>query len=64
MKKYKLPLTIMGGTNNHQSMSDEVKKCGLMCTVAGSLFVFKGSYDVVLINYPEPKIKERLIYGK
>ena len=64
MKKNKLPLTITGGTNNHQSMSDVVKKCGLMWTVAGSLFVLKDSYYVVLINYPEPKIKERLIYGK
>ena len=45
-------------------MSDAVKKCGLMGTIVGSLFIFKSNYDVVLINYPELKNKKRLIYGK
>ena len=28
---------------------------------AGSLFVFKGALRAVLINYPQPDVKERLI---
>ena len=32
-----------------------------MGVAAGSLFVFKGKYKAVLINYPNPEEKEKLI---
>jgi len=63
-RQINVPLTIMGGANALEDMSNAVKKCGLLGVAAGSLFVFKGNYRAVLINYPEPKHKERLIYEK
>ncbi len=60
----KVPLTIMGGAKSLKDMGDAVKKCGLMGVAAGSLFVFKGKYRAVLINYPERQQKEEFIYGE
>lgn len=60
----KVPLTIMGGANSVEGMIHAVKKCGLMGVAAGSLFVFKGNYRAVLINYPELKHKKRLFHEK
>ena len=36
------------------------KKFGLIGACAGSLFVFKGVYRAVLINYPDVAEKEQL----
>ena len=63
-RQIKVPLTIMGGAKTLEDMGDAVKKCGLIGVAAGSLFVFKGNYRAVLINYPELKHKERLVYEK
>ena len=60
----RVPLTIMGGAKSLKDMGDAVEHCGLMGVAAGSLFVFKGKYRAVLINYPERQQKEEFIYGK
>ncbi|MDG2252950.1 MAG: AglZ/HisF2 family acetamidino modification protein [Methylophilaceae bacterium] len=59
-----VPLTVMGGAKSLENMSDAIKQCGLMGVAAGSLFVFKGKYRAVLINYPEQQQKEEFIHGK
>jgi len=60
----KVPLTIMGGAKSLEDMGGAIKQCGLVGVAAGSLFVFKGKYRAVLINYPERKQKKEFIYGK
>ena len=59
-----VPLTIMGGAKSLEDMGSAVERCGLMGVAAGSLFVFKGKYRAVLINYPGRQQKEEFIYGK
>jgi len=56
------PLSIMGGAKSLKDMGNAVSKCGLIGVVAGSLFVFKGKYRAVLINYPERRQKNEFIY--
>jgi imidazole glycerol-phosphate synthase subunit HisF len=59
-----VPLSIMGGAKSLENIGDMAKKCGLVGASAGSLFVFKGKYRAVLINYPTRQQKEDFIYGK
>lgn len=47
-----LPLTILGGAGSLDHVVDLWKSIGLVGAAAGSLFVFKGRYRAVLINYP------------
>lgn len=46
------PLTILGGAGSLDDLSDLIDKLGVVGASAGSLFVFKGKYKAVLINYP------------
>lgn len=46
------PLTILGGAGKLQDIKDIVEKFKVIGASAGSLFVFKGKYKAVLINYP------------
>ena len=46
------PLTILGGAGTLQDIKDIVKEFKVIGASAGSLFVFKGKYKAVLINYP------------
>jgi len=55
-----LPLTILGGAGSLAHIGDLIKACGVIGAAAGSLFVFKGPYRAVLINYPSPPQKESL----
>lgn len=59
-----VPLTIMGGAKSLKDMGEAVEQCGLMGVSAGSLFVFKGKYRAVLINYPDQQQKKEFIYGE
>lgn len=47
-----LPLTILGGAGSLQDIEQLINKFGIIGAAAGSLFVFKGVYKAVLINYP------------
>jgi imidazole glycerol-phosphate synthase subunit HisF len=56
-----LPMTFLGGAGSLADISQLIARCGVVGAAAGSLFVFKGVYRAVLINYPNPVQKERLI---
>lgn len=55
-----LPLTVLGGAGSLSDMRELIKLHGLIGAAAGSLFVFKGKYRAVLINYPNRQEKELL----
>lgn len=56
-----LPLTILGGAGNLSNIGNLIKNYGIIGAAAGSLFVFKGVYKAVLINYPSWGEKDILI---
>ena len=56
-----LPVTILGGAGELRNIGDLIKRYGVIGAAAGSLFVFKGKYKAVLINYPNRLEKEILI---
>ncbi|MGV3684502.1 MAG: AglZ/HisF2 family acetamidino modification protein [Daejeonella sp.] len=56
-----VPLTILGGAGKLEDIGDLVRRFGIIGASAGSLFVFKGKYKAVLINYPDPNEKDTLI---
>lgn len=56
-----LPMTVLGGAGNLEDIADVIRACGVLGVSAGSLFVFKGAYKAVLINYPDPAQKDALV---
>lgn len=56
-----LPLTILGGAGSLNDIGELIKNYGIIGAAAGSLFVFKGVYNAVLINYPTNTEKDNLI---
>ncbi len=56
-----LPMTFLGGAGSLADIGALIAACGTVGAAAGSLFVFKGPYRAVLINYPAPSQKEALI---
>jgi len=57
----KIPMTVLGGAGSLQDIGALFKKFGTLGAAAGSLFVFKGQYRAVLINYPSRSEKDSLI---
>jgi cyclase len=57
----RLPISVLGGAGSLADMQRLIACCGVVGAAAGSLFVFKGSFKAVLINYPELSQKLRLI---
>jgi imidazole glycerol-phosphate synthase subunit HisF len=55
-----LPLTVLGGAGSMQDITELISHFGIIGAAAGSLFVFKGKYRAVLINYPGMAEKEAL----
>lgn len=55
-----LPLTVLGGAGSTDHIGQLINKFGIVGASAGSLFVFKGAYKAVLINYPTPADKDVL----
>lgn len=47
-----VPLTALGGAGSLSDLRTLLQELGVMGAAAGSLFVFKGVYKAVLINYP------------
>jgi cyclase len=60
-KETTLPMTILGGAGDLQHIRDLWTAQGLIGAAAGSLFVFKGKYRAVLINYPNSEEKAALL---
>tara|TARA_Y200000002_G_scaffold367637_1_gene359872 strand:- start:484 stop:1272 length:789 start_codon:yes stop_codon:yes gene_type:complete len=56
-----LPLTVLGGAGSLEDIGNLIKKYTIIGAGAGSIFVFKGKYKAVLINYPNDQEKKRLI---
>jgi len=59
-KALNVPVTFLGGAGNLDHLCDLISKLGVVGAAAGSLFVFKGKYNAVLINYPTPKQKLKI----
>ncbi len=60
-KEISVPLTILGGAGTTDDLGLLINKFGIIGASAGSLFVFRGVYKAVLINYPAPESKEELL---
>ena len=58
-----IPLTIIGGAGSADDLARLIQRFGIIGAAAGSLFVFKGVYKAVLINYPKAEEKARLLKG-
>lgn len=57
----RVPLTVLGGAGSLNDIGRLINKYGAIGAAAGSLFVFKGVYRAVLINYPNRAEKYALI---
>jgi cyclase len=60
-KSINVPLTVLGGAGSFADIGQLFSKYGIIGAAAGSLFVFKGVYRAVLINYPNSAEKNALI---
>ena len=56
-----LPITILGGAGSLEDITALVHRFGIVGAAAGSLFVFKGKYRAVLINYPSRAEKDYMV---
>src|SRR5690606_20886676 len=60
-KAVSVPMTVLGGAGTLDDIGRLIERHGIIGAAAGSLFVFKGVYKAVLINYPNPSEKAALI---
>lgn len=58
--KISIPVTVLGGAGSLQDIEKVIDKHGVIGVAAGSLFVFKGPYKAVLINYPTRTEKNKI----
>jgi len=56
-----IPMTVLGGAGTLTDIEQVIAKFGIIGAAAGSLFVFKGVYKAVLINYPTRAEKDALL---
>lgn len=56
-----IPFTVMGGAGSYDDIGNMIALNGIIGAGAGSLFVFKGKYKAVLINYPTKTEKQQLM---
>jgi len=56
-----LPITILGGAASLSDIKRLISRYRTIGAAAGSLFVFKGKYKAVLINYPNKEEKKLLV---
>lgn len=55
-----VPLSVLGGAGSLSDIEGLIRRFGIIGAVAGSLFVFKGKFRAVLINYPDADEKDQL----
>jgi len=60
-KSVTVPVTVLGGAGSLSDIGKLIEKYGIIGAAAGSLFIFKGVYKAVLINYPNRIEKDALI---
>jgi len=56
-----VPMTVVGGAGSLSDVGELISEFGIIGAGAGSLFVFKGIYKAVLINYPSAAERDDLI---
>lgn len=56
-----IPMTVLGGAGSLKDIGDLIANFGVVGAAAGSLFVFKGVYRAVLINYPPRLERDQII---
>ena len=56
-----VPITLLGGAGSLDDIKATIAKYKVIGAAAGSLFVFKGKYRAVLINYPNP-VEKKILY--
>lgn len=56
-----VPVTILGGAGSLAHIEELIRNFGVIGAAAGSLFVFKGIYRAVLVNYPTIKERDKLL---
>lgn len=61
MQTINIPVTVLGGAGSIDDIKTLISTFGIIGAAAGSLFVFKGKYRAVLINYPNPHVKQSLL---
>ena len=59
-EKITLPMTVLGGAGSLEDIEKVIATHGVIGVAAGSLFVFKGPYKAVLINYPNQVEKNKI----
>jgi len=59
-EKISLPMTVLGGAGSINDIERVIDAHGVIGVAAGSLFVFKGPYKAVLINYPTQLEKNKI----
>lgn len=59
-EKITVPMTVLGGAGSLEDIEKVIDKHGVIGVAAGSLFVFKGPYKAVLINYPTQLEKNKI----
>jgi len=57
----RLPISVLGGAGSLEDLRGLVNRYGVIGAAAGSLFVFRGKYRAVLIQYPSLDEKETLL---
>jgi cyclase len=56
-----VPITVLGGAGSLKDIGELIRTFGIIGAAAGSLFVFKGIYRAVLINYPSLDDRDQII---
>ena len=55
-----MPMTVLGGAGNLEHIKKAIERYKIIGVAAGSLFVFKGKYKAVLINYPDKQQRMKM----
>lgn len=56
-----IPMTVLGGAGTINDIGTVIQQHGIIGVAAGSIFVFKGKFRAVLINYPTVNEKAEII---
>jgi len=57
-----IPISVLGGAGSLDDIKGLIRRFGIIGAAAGSLFVFKGKYKAVLMQYPS-RIEKDLIFS-